>query len=96
VCKNVLRVSDAQKRPRLDFMKTRASLTDPCSRYYKPEDFQVVAACLHARTERWEFEAHCTATMQPHRRCPGRLNHRVVIDETWSRDLESVLREAAA
>ena len=36
-------------------MRTRASKADPCSRFYSPNDFDVVAACLHAVSERWEF-----------------------------------------
>jgi hypothetical protein len=95
-CKNVLRITDASGHPRLDFMRTRASPADPCSRYYSPQEFDVVAACLHARTERWEFAARATAEMAPHRKCPGRLAHRIVIDEGWSRDLALVLREAAS
>jgi hypothetical protein len=95
-CKNVLRATDRHGRSRLDFMRTRASPADRCSRYYSSDEFQVLVACLHARTERWEFAAHSTATMRAHRSCSSRLDHRVIIDETWSPDLETVLREAAA
>ena len=95
-CKNVLRHVQRDGRIRLDFMRTRASPTDPCSRYYTAGDFEVVAACLHARTERWEFAARRTAGMAPHRTCAGRLDHRVAIDEQWSPDLATVLREATS
>jgi hypothetical protein len=95
-CKNVLRHVRRDGRIRLDFMRTRASPSDPCSRYYSPRDFDVVAACLHARTERWEFAARTTLGMSPHRTCAGRLDQRVEIDEQWSSDLSAVLREASA
>ncbi|MBX6332142.1 MAG: hypothetical protein IRY91_09885 [Gemmatimonadaceae bacterium] len=94
-CKNVLRTTDRFGRPRLDFQRTRAAQGDPCSRYYSPADFQVVAACLHAQTERWEFAARLTAEMAPHPRCSGKLANNVVIDEAWQRDLAAVLRAAA-
>lgn len=94
-CKNVLRTKDKHGRPRLDFMRTRASPVDPCSRYYSPEEFDVLAACLHASSERWEFAARRTSDMAPHRLCPGRLEHRVLIDASWERDLETVLLAAA-
>lgn len=95
-CKNVLRVTDAAGNPRLDFMRTRASKSDPCSRYYGPREFDVVAACLHARTEAWEFAARRTADMQTHATCTGKLSHRVVVDGAWERELGKVLLAAAA
>lgn len=95
-CKNVLRVSDSHGNPRLDFQKTRASKGDPCSRYYSTKDFQVLAACLHAKTERWEFAGRLTAEMAPHRKCEGKLASNVVIDDAWERDLAAVLKAAAA
>ena len=49
-CKNVLRTTYAGGIPKLDFQRTRAAKSDPCSRYYMPSDFDVVAACLHPIT----------------------------------------------
>lgn len=95
-CKNVLRVTDATGNPRLDFMRTRASKNDPCSRYYSAREFDVVAACLHARTETWEFAARRTSDMQPHPKCAGKLNHRVVVDSEWEREIGNVLIAACA
>lgn len=95
-CKNVLRTRNRHGYARLDFMRTRASPTDPCSRYYRSDDFDVLAACLHASTERWEFAARRTADMSAHRRCPGRLEQRVIIDDAWERDISAVLARAAA
>jgi hypothetical protein len=95
-CKNVLRNVDRNGRARLDFMRTRAAKSDPCSRYYSPKDFDVVAACLHAQTEKWEFAARLTSGMAPHPTCAGKLLHRVVIDGAWNRELAKVLTTAAA
>jgi hypothetical protein len=94
-CKNVLRTTDRNGHARLDFMRTRASPADPCSRYYSPTEFDVLAACLHASTERWDFAARRTVELAPHRRCTGRLDNRLVIDEAWERDLSDVLVRAA-
>lgn len=51
-CKNVLRQTLADGTIKVDFQKTRASKGDPCSRFYKASDFQVLAACLHPCTEK--------------------------------------------
>lgn len=86
-CKNVLRRS-SPRGPRVDFQKTRAAKGDPCSRYYSANSFDVLAACLHPVTERWEFRFCRTGDLASHPRCPGRLSERVLIDDTsWRADL---------
>lgn len=95
-CKNVLRQTDRFGQARLDFMRTRASPTDPCSRYYSRDEFDVLAACLHAQTERWEFAMRRTVDMVPHPTCIGKLQHRVVVDTAWSSDLNGILNDAAS
>jgi len=94
-CKNVLRDRDAHGNARLDFMRTRVSQNDRCTRYYSATDFDVVAACMHANTERWEFRARLTQDMEPHKVCAGKLANRVVVDSGWSSDLNAVLERAA-
>jgi hypothetical protein len=94
-CKNVLRITDKLGRPKLDFMRTRASLGDPCTRYYTPVEFQILAACLHAQLEEWTFRYRLTSQMQANAKCPGRLEHRVIIDESWTADPLVVLRASA-
>lgn len=93
-CKNVLRRRTKDKLPRLDFQRTRASKSDPCSRYYSPDDFNVVAACLHAVTERWEFRFAVSNALDPHEKCPGKLGNNVRIDERWQADAYRILRDA--
>lgn len=86
-CKNVLRVLNKTRNlPRIDFQRTRAAKGDPCSRYYAPEDFDLVAGCLHAVTERWEFRYALPTTLEPHQRCAGKLASNVLVDERWSPD----------
>ena len=93
-CKNVLRKVYADGTYRLDFQRTRAAKGDPCSRYYGADEFDVVAACLHPRTEHWEFRFALTAELDPHDRCPGKLSNRAKVDQRWSMDVIAVLERA--
>jgi hypothetical protein len=95
-CKNVLRVPNKQGIPRLDFQRTRDSKKDPCSRFYAPTDFDVVAACLHARTERWEFKYILPCNLSPHTKCAGKLANNVLVGDAWSTDPIPVFEAAAA
>ncbi|WP_313898752.1 hypothetical protein [Methylobacterium sp. J-067] len=83
-CKNVLRVRNKAGEPRVDFQRTRASKSDPCSRYYAPTEFNVVAACLHAVTEAWEFRYALTTALPQHQRCVGKIASNVAVGEGWS------------
>lgn len=85
-CKNVLRVPNSKGLARLDFQRTRASKADPCSRYYSPTDFDLVAACLHAVTEMWEFRFVPTVALPAHGKCPGRIASNLTIGEDWMGD----------
>ena len=93
-CKNVLRKTSAAGVPRLDFQRTRAAKGDPCSRYYAPADFDVLAGCLHAVTERWEFRYIVPPSLAGHAKCPGKLASNVLVDERWTDDPGAVLDEA--
>jgi hypothetical protein len=91
-CKNVLRTTYSGRIPKLDFQRTRAAKSDPCSRYYKPSDFHVVAACLHPVTERWEFRFALTRELPEHRSCQGRIDNNLRVDEScFSAQIDSVL-----
>lgn len=90
-CKNTLRTTYADGRPKVDFQKTRASKGDPCSRYYRPQDFPVLAACLHAVTESWEFRFALTSDLEPHKSCDGRIANMIgVAEPTFSANAGSV------
>lgn len=93
-CKNVL-ARTTQGLPKVDFQKTRASKADPCSRYYKPTQFQVLAACLHPITSQWEFRFAPTGMLAPHPKCVGRLASNVLV-KAWPDDLRVVLDQLYA
>ncbi|WP_316195546.1 MULTISPECIES: hypothetical protein [unclassified Bradyrhizobium] len=95
-CKNILRETDASGRYRLDFQRTRASKADPCSRYYAPDDFDVVAACLHAVTERWEFRYILPQSLPTHAKCVGKLGNNLRVDDNWQPDPIPVFQAAAS
>jgi len=78
-CKNTLRSRTAQGHPKVDFQKTRASKNDPCSRFYSPDHFEVLAACLHPVTENWEYLFCATTALAPHPKCKNRLATNVVV-----------------
>ncbi len=80
-CKNTLRKADARGHARVDFQRTRASKGDPCSRYYRPSDFQVLAACLHAVSGEWKFQYAVTGELPPHKSCPGRISNGIAVAE---------------
>jgi hypothetical protein len=94
-CKNVLRRM-THGLPTMDFMKTRASPADPCSRYYLRDQFDLVAGCLHPITMKWEFKYVLPSKLDPHPKCQGRLAHRVRVDHRWTAAAGDVLRAAAA
>jgi hypothetical protein len=95
-CKNVLRKPTAAGLARIDFQRTRASKADPCSRYYAPDDFDVVAACLHARSERWEFRYVRPGLLAPRAGCPGKLDNKVLVDLAWTDDAGAAFEAAYA
>jgi len=94
-CKNILRNTLADGTMRLDLQRTRASKSDPCSRFYEPSEWDVVAACLHSVTERWEFRYALPTTLDEHKRCPGHLSNNVRIDARWLDQAAVVLERVA-
>lgn len=95
-CKNVLRVPASDGRPRIDFQRTRAAKGDPCSRYYRADDFAVLAACLHAVTEKWEFRFVATRVLEAHPTCKGRLASNLRVGGgAWQRNFRDVLATMA-
>jgi hypothetical protein len=94
-CKNVLRTTYAGGIPKLDFQRTRAAKSDPCSRYYMPSDFQIVAACLHPVTEQWKFTFAPTSELPVHRSCPGRIDNNIRVGDGFSSQIDGVLDKLA-
>ena len=93
-CKNSSRVR-TKGFEKIDLQRTRASKADPCSRYYKPAEFDLVAACIHAVTEKWEFKYAATTKLDAHPKCVGRLSNNVKLDARWTPDAAAALRSIA-
>ena len=93
-CKNVMRKIKGGL-PHVDFQRTRTSKGDPCTRYYSSEDFDVLAACLHALTQKWEYSFALTKGLAPHKKCPGKLSNNVLVDTGWSQEIRGILGQAA-
>lgn len=90
-CKNVLRRPMDDGTVRVDFQKTRASKSNPCSRYYRRDEFQVLAACLHPTNEKWEFRYQLTRNLATHQKCPLHLDNKVRLGPDWFTTFEDVL-----
>lgn len=90
-CKNVSPHRYADGSPKVEVQKTRSQRDDPAGRFYRPEQFDVVAACLYAVTGAWEFRFKATAKMARHESHPDRLAVMHRVDETWAPTLEEAL-----
>ena len=91
-CKNSSRNRTAAGLMKIDFQRTRAAKGDPCSRYYSPKDFDLVAACVHACTEKWDFWYAPTSTLTGRDDCPGKLDNNVKIDPAlWTQNALAAL-----
>ena len=95
-CKNSSRERTRDDYEKIDLQRTRASKADPCSRYYKPSEFDLVAACIHAVTEKWEFKYAPSANLDPHNTCAGRLSNNVKLDQRWTSDAAVALSKVVA
>ncbi len=98
-CKNVSRDLTRSGLVKMDFMRTRHSKNDECSRFYGARDFDLVAACLHPVSRDWYFKFSLTSSLDPHPKsmCAsiGKLSNNVRIDDRWSCDPREALRAAA-
>ncbi|MBI1867479.1 MAG: hypothetical protein HYS06_04190 [Methylocystis sp.] len=95
-CKNVARETDRDGNPKIDFQRTRAAKGNPCSRYYEPADFDVVAACLHAVTSKWDFRYALPGSLPAHKTCPGRITSNIRVNEHWVAEAEDMFKLAYA
>lgn len=90
-CKNVSPNTYAGGIPKVEVQKTRSQRGDPAGRFYKPAQFDVVAACLFAVTGAWEFRFKATVEMDRHPQHPDRLAVLHRVDETWSLSVAEAL-----
>jgi hypothetical protein len=82
-CKNVSPEPYANGDFKVEVQKTRATRDDPAGRLYRPDQFDVVAACLYSPTRRWEFRFIRTAQLERHRTHVDRLAATHRVDERW-------------
>jgi hypothetical protein len=68
---------------KVEVQKTRASQADPASRFYRVDQFDVVAACLYSPTREWTFRFQCTDALTRHSRFPDRIAPIQRIEDTW-------------
>jgi hypothetical protein len=61
------------------------------------DEFDLLAACLHPITGRWEFKFHPTRTLQVHSTCAGRLSQNVHVENgDWVASAKEALDELTA
>jgi hypothetical protein len=94
-CKNVSPHPYSDGSPKVEVQKTRSQKDDPAGRFYRPEQFDVVAACLYAVSGVWEFRYKATAAMARHPQHPDRLAVLHRVDATWSASLADALLEGS-
>lgn len=90
-CKNVSPSTYADGTAKVEVQKTRSQRGDPAGRFYRPEQFDVVAACVYAVTGVWEFRFKATALMARHPQFPDRLAVLHRVDDSWSTTLTRAL-----
>ena len=90
-CKNVSPNTYADGSPKVEVQKTRSQRGDPAGRFYRPDQFDVVAACLYAVTGRWEFRFKATANLDRHPKHEDRLAVLHRVDESWQATLAGAL-----
>lgn len=86
-CKNVSPTTYADGTVRVETQKTRTSMGDPASRFYKLTEFDVVAACLYSVTRRWEFRFALATDLSHHPTYPDRLAALQRVDDRWVESL---------
>ncbi|MEK6438955.1 hypothetical protein [Pseudonocardia sp. T1-2H] len=90
-CKNSSPKRYANGDIKVEVQKTRATQGDPAGRLYRPEQFDVVAACLFAPTGEWRFAYRATADMDKDKEHDDRLAALQRVTEVWKPTLLEAL-----
>jgi hypothetical protein len=90
-CKNVSPHRYSDGHPKVEVQKTRSQRDDPAGRFYRPDQFDVVAACLYPVSGVWSFRFKATRRMPRHESHPDRLAVMHRVDESWASTLEEAL-----
>lgn len=91
-CKNCSPTRYANGDMKVEVQKTRATQGDAAGRLYRPEQFDVLAACLYGPTGEWRFVYRRTDQLDRHPRYADRLaplHH--VVPQAWSSTLSGAL-----
>jgi len=91
-CKNASPHRYSNGDAKVEVQKTRASRGDPLSRYYRYEQFDILAACMWAVTKRWEFRFLPSPLLEPLSGAPTRIRPMQPIAEPpWTNDFDAVI-----
>ncbi|GAA3749904.1 hypothetical protein [Micromonospora maritima] len=72
---------------KVEVQKTRATQGDPAGRFYRHDQFDVVAACLFAPTGQWHFAYRSTSLLEREGRFPDRLAPLQRVTDDWASNL---------
>jgi hypothetical protein len=95
-CKNVSPEPYANGDFKVEVQKTRATRDDPAGRLYRPDQFDIVAACLYSPTRRWDFRFIHTSLLDRHAAHADRLAATHRVGDLWSVTLREALNRAQA
>ena len=90
-CKNCSPERYANGDIKVEVQKTRATQGNPAGRFYRPEQFDVLAACLYAPTGEWRFAYRATSLMARHPKHPDRLAPLHHVTSDWVDTLRGAL-----
>jgi hypothetical protein len=77
---------------KVEIQKTRATQGDPAGRFYRPDQFDVVAACLYAPEGCWKFAYQITDRLERHDDYPDRLKPLHHVTDHWPRSLAEAVQ----
>jgi hypothetical protein len=92
-CKNCSPKLYANGDMKVEVQKTRATQNDPAGRLYRPDQFDVVAACVYGPTGVWSFRYRRTELLDRHPRFSDRLAPLQRVTEAWADTLEQAMTE---
>lgn len=90
-CKNCSPQRYASGDIKVEVQKTRATQNDPAGRLYRPEQFDVIAACLYGPTGAWAFRYRRTDQMSRHPAHTDRLAPLHHVTSDWAKTLREAL-----
>jgi len=95
-CKNCSPQRYANGDMKVEVQKTRATQNDPAGRLYRPDQFDVVAACTYGPTGVWTFRYRRTSLLDRHQKFPDRLAPLHRVDDTWADTIQEAMAEPAS